>query len=75
MEALQRQVTFGTDTSVCYCIGSGENFRFLTKVNEGQRFFKEIVPLAHPRFITQYNGARKGEFVEMYLRALRGAGD
>jgi hypothetical protein len=75
VDALERQVAFGTDTSVCYCIGSGENFKFLSKVNEGQRFFTKIVPLEHPRFITQYNGARKKEFAEKYLSALRGEGD
>lgn len=75
VDALERQVTFGTDTSVCYCIGSGENFKFLSKVNEGQRFFKKIVPLEHPRFITQYNGARTEEFAEKYLNAFRREGD
>ncbi|MFE8941094.1 uracil-DNA glycosylase family protein [Streptomyces sp. NPDC007872] len=75
MDSLERQIAFGTDTSVCYCIGSGENFTFLSKVNEERRFFRKIVPLEHPRFITQYNGDRKGEFAEKYLRAFRGQGD
>ncbi|MGW3387404.1 uracil-DNA glycosylase family protein [Streptomyces cinereoruber] len=74
VDSLERQIAFGTDTSVCYCIGSGENFTFLSKVNEERRFFRKIVPLEHPRFITQYNGDRKGEFAEKYLRALRGQG-
>ncbi|MGW0883265.1 uracil-DNA glycosylase family protein [Streptomyces sp. NPDC002671] len=75
VNALKRQLAFGIDTSVCYCIGVGENFAYLSKVNEGQRFFREIVPLEHPRFITQYNGDRKEEFVEKYLDAFRRQGD
>jgi hypothetical protein len=75
VDTLERQLAFGTDTSVCYCIGSGENFAFLSKVNEGQRFFQRIVPLEHPRFITQYNRNRKEEFTEKYLKAFRGQGD
>jgi hypothetical protein len=75
VDTLERQLAFGTDTSVCYCIGSGENFRFLSKVNEGRRFFQRIVPLEHPRFITQYNREREEEFAEKYLSALRGPGD
>ncbi|MFE5593058.1 uracil-DNA glycosylase family protein [Streptomyces sp. NPDC056549] len=75
VNSLERQVTFGTDTSVCYCIGSGENFKFLSKVNEGQRFFQRIVPLEHPRFITQYNRERLGVFSDKYLSALSGEGD
>jgi hypothetical protein len=73
--ALERQLAFGTDTSVCYCIGSGENFTFLSKVNDARRFFKKIVPLEHPRFITQYNRDREEEFAEKYLSAFRGQDD
>ncbi|MFB6717042.1 uracil-DNA glycosylase family protein [Streptomyces sp. NPDC056237] len=75
VDALERQLEFGTDTSVCYCIGSGENFKFLSAINDSQGYFKKIVPLEHPRFITQYNSGRKEEFAEKYLSALRGEGD
>jgi hypothetical protein len=75
VDTLERQLTFGTDTSVCYCIGSGENFAFLSKLNEGQRFFQRIIPLEHPRFITQYNRDREEEFIEKYLSAFRGQDD
>lgn len=75
VDTLERQLAFGTDTSVCYCIGSGENFAFLSGLNEGRRFFRKIVPLEHPRFITQYNRDREEEFVDKYLRAFRGEGD
>ncbi|WP_217231289.1 uracil-DNA glycosylase family protein [Streptomyces anulatus] len=74
-ESLERQLAFGIDTSVCYCIGSGENFTFLSRVNEARRFFRKIVPLEHPRFITQYNRDREGEFANKYLAAFRGKGD
>lgn len=75
VESLERQLALGIDTSVCYCIGSGENFTFLSRLNEGQRFFRKIVPLEHPRFITQYNRDREEEFAEKYLSAFRGQGD
>lgn len=75
VDTMKRQLTFGTDTSTCYCIGSGENFKFLSKINMEERFFDKIVPLEHPRFITQYNAERKGEFLGKYVRALRGTGD
>ncbi|MZD56764.1 uracil-DNA glycosylase family protein [Streptomyces sp. SID5606] len=75
VDTMKRQLAFGADTSVCYCIGSGENYRFLSRINKEQRFFEKIVPLEHPRFITQYNPERKGDFIEKYIRALRGQGD
>ncbi|MFE9121383.1 uracil-DNA glycosylase family protein [Streptomyces sp. NPDC007172] len=75
VDALERQIAFGVDTSVCYCIGISGNFDFLSEVNKERRFFKEIVALEHPRFITQYNGARTEEFMEKYLSAFRGEGN
>ena len=33
VESLKKQIAFGIDTSLCYCIGSGENFKYLTKIN------------------------------------------
>lgn len=71
--SLQEQISFGVDTSVCYCIGSGENYRFLSRLNADYGFFKTIVPLPHPRFVMQYNARRKSEFMEIYLSALRHA--
>jgi hypothetical protein len=70
VDTMKRQLAFATDASVCYCIGSGENFRFLSRVNKDQRFFQKIVPLEHPRFITQYNPERKDDFIEKYIRVL-----
>lgn len=74
VDALKRQLAFGIDTSVCYCIGSGENFAYLSKANDRQNFFRRIVPLEHPRFITQYCGNRREEFANKYLGAFRGQG-
>lgn len=69
--ALKLQVQFGIDTSVCYCIGSGENFQELNKINKELKLFKEITPLEHPRFITQYHPRDEEEYLDKYLRALK----
>lgn len=71
VETMQSQLSFGIDTAICYCIGSGENYRFLSKINQDYHFFKTIIPLEHPRFIMQYNSKRKGEFIEKYISHLR----
>lgn len=68
--SIKAQIDLGIDTSICYCIGSGENYAFLSKINEKYKFFKEIIPLEHPRFIMQYNSKHKDEFLEKYLTAL-----
>ena len=70
VRSIQTQIDFGIDTSVCYCIGSGQNYDFLTKINNEYHFFQKIIPLEHPRFIMQYNSKRKDIFLEKYLKAL-----
>lgn len=70
VDTLKSQLEFGIDTSVCYCIGSGENYSFLSKINYEYDFFDTIVPLEHPRFIMQYNSKKKDEFLEKYINAL-----
>ena len=72
ISTMYRIISFGIDTSVCYCIGSGENYRFLARINDEHRFFQTIIPLEHPRFIMQYNSKRKDEFIKKYLTALQG---
>ena len=65
------QISFGIDTTICYCIGSGENYSFLAKLNNKYNLFAELIPLEHPRFIMQYNSKRKDEFLQKYLSVLR----
>lgn len=72
IDSIRSQLDFGIDTSVCYCIGSGENFNFLSKVNQEHNFFGSIIPLEHPRFIMQYNSKRKDEFIDKYVNAFQG---
>ena len=70
VESIKKQIDFGLDTSIVYCIGSGENYKFLTKLNDEYHFFEKIIPLEHPRFIMQYNSKHKDKFIEKYLNVL-----
>ncbi|EAE8361181.1 SMUG2 DNA glycosylase family protein [Listeria monocytogenes] len=71
LESIRSQIDFGIDTSVCYCIGSGDNFDFVSKINKEHHFFDTIIPLEHPRFIMQYNSKNKDVYMEKYLSALK----
>ena len=71
VDSLRRQIDFNIDTTVCFCIGSGDNFKFLTNINNEHHFFDAIVPLEHPRFIMQYNSNRKEEFMQKYVNIFR----
>lgn len=71
IDSLKKQISLGIDTSICYCIGSGENFKFLTKINEQYKFFDKIIALEHPRFIMQYNSKDRDKYLDKYISALR----
>ncbi len=66
VNCLREQLSWGIDTKVCFCLGEGENFKCIKRLNEKFKFFEEIVPLLHPRFIMQYRRKRIEEFVHMY---------
>lgn len=68
--SLQTQLAFGINTDVCLCLGEGENFKYLNKINKEHSFFKKIIPLPHPRFIMQYRRKRIDEYVGIYLKEL-----
>ena len=71
VNSIKEQLTFNIDTSVCYSIGSGENYQFLLEINEKYNFFEKIIPLEHPRFIMQYNSKNKDMYLEKYMNALK----
>jgi len=70
IKSIQSYIDLGIDTSICYCIGSGENYKFLSEINKKYNFFDTIIPLEHPRFIMQYNSKHKDIFIEKYINAL-----
>lgn len=70
VDSLSRQISFGINPEFCYCLGEGQNFRYLAKLNNEFNFFKDVVPLPHPRFIMQYRRKRVDEFVRLYLQKL-----
>ena len=69
VKSMNAQLEFGSNKHAA----SGKNFKFLQKFNEEHQFFKQIIPLPHPRFVMQYRYKRRFEFVEEYLIALKKA--
>lgn len=70
IDNIQKQIIICGNTEVCYCIGSGKNFSYLTQWNNRYCFFKEIIPLEHPRFIMQYKSKEKSNYIKDYLDKL-----
>ena len=65
---MDKQLQFGINTDVAFCLGEGKNFKYLSKLNEEKKFFSKILPLPHPRFIMQYKLKKKQEYIDHYLR-------
>jgi len=70
LRCIQRQLETMPTIEICYCLGEGTNFKYFSKVNERYGFFKEIIPLPHPRWVMQYRLKRMEEFVDLYLQRL-----
>lgn len=70
IDCMQQQIAFGVKTGVCFCIGEGENLKYLQKLNAAYKWFDKIAPLPHPRFVMQYRVKRKQEYIRLYIDAL-----
>lgn len=70
INCMEKQLQFNIDKDIAYCLGDGKNFKYLSKLNEEMKFFKEIIPLSHPRFIMQYKLKKKEEYIKDYLAKL-----
>jgi len=69
--SILKQIEFGLKTDVCFCLGTGQNYKFLLKLNDEHKFFNRIIPLEHPRFIMQYRSKQKVEFINKYIEEFR----
>ncbi len=69
-KSIQKQIALGVHTDKCYCFGNGKNFSYLQKLNDEFRFFGEIIPLPHPRWVMQYRKKKLPEFLESVHRKL-----
>jgi hypothetical protein len=71
VDSIQRQLNFPINREICFCLGEGQNYKYLSKLNAEYSFFKKIVPLPHPRFIMQYRRKKIPAFVNMYMQKLK----
>ncbi len=67
--SIQKQLQMDIETDICFCFGTGQNEKFIRKLNQEHQFFKEIIALEHPRFIMQYKAKTKQFYIDKYLEA------
>jgi hypothetical protein len=71
VESIKRQIEFGINRNICFCLGTGQNFKFLSHLNNDFKFFDRIVPLEHPRYIMQYKSKQKQVYINKYIKEFR----
>ena len=71
IDCMNRQLEFGINRKVAFCLGDGKNYKYLSGLNEEKKIFDKIVPLSHPRFIMQYKLKKKDEYILSYLEKLK----
>ena len=71
VESIMKQQHTILSSHNCFCLGAGTNFKFFKKLNEKYQFFKEIIPLPHPRWIMQYRRRKLAEFTCHYVEKLK----
>ena len=67
---IRTQLDFGANRNTALCLGEGQNYAFFKKINAEHGFFKEIIPLPHPRWVMQYRRKSIQEFVGRYVENL-----
>jgi hypothetical protein len=67
IDSIHKQIALGMHTDVCFCFGTGQNFKYLNDLNKQLHFFDRIVPLEHPRYIMQYKAKSKQMYIDKYL--------
>jgi len=67
LRCIRRQLETIPTAEFCYCLGEGENFKQFQRINTQHAYFKEIIPLPHPRWVMQYRRKEIGEYIEAYI--------
>lgn len=73
VDCINKQLAWGLETDICFCIGEGENLRYLQTLNEKYQWFDVVKGLPHPRFIMQYKLKQKESYIAEYVTRLKSA--
>ena len=73
VRSIEQQIAMGGRTDRAIILGRGANYTYIRALNETHGFFRELVPLDHPRPIMQYRRKRLEEHLRLYERTFRAA--
>ncbi|MBK8698885.1 MAG: DUF4918 family protein [Saprospiraceae bacterium] len=67
---LENMFSMGCKRDLFFCLGTGKNYQFLMKLNMEKKYFNEIIPLEHPRYIMQYKRKSKQQYIDQFCLLL-----
>ncbi len=70
IDSINKQIALGLDRDIAYCLGTGKNYKYLSEINSEQKYFQEIIPLEHPRYIMQYKSKDKQKYIDKFIHIL-----
>jgi hypothetical protein len=70
VESIRKQLEFGIERDVCFCLGTGRNFKYFSELNNSLKLFEKIIPLEHPRYVMQYRSKQKNVYIAKYIEVL-----
>jgi hypothetical protein len=65
--SIDEQLDFGIERNVCFCLGTGQNYKFILEFNKQNSYFDKIVPLEHPRYVMQYKSKQEQLYIDKYI--------
>lgn len=70
LKCIQQQFNLPIKKSMAFCIGQGQNHKFLTELNKKYHLFGRIEVVPHPRWVMQYKLKSKQLYINEYLQKL-----
>lgn len=70
IDSIEQHIALGGRRDNVVILGTGKNSKFFKSLNDEHRWFAEVHPLDHPRFIMQYRRTQLELYVEKYSDTL-----
>ena len=70
VQSTEAQIALGARRDAAIILGTGQNQKHFTQLNEKHRFFERLYTVEHPRFIMQYRRKRMAEYIQKYAETI-----
>lgn len=68
--AMSRYMEMPLRRDIAWCLGAGKNYEYLKALNDERGYFRELVPLPHPRYVVQYQSRHIKRHIREFVEKL-----